>query len=573
DSNGYQHDQRRTVWPYRDWVIKALNDNMPFDQFTIEQVAGDLLPNPTRKQLLATGFNRCGTVNLAGGSKPEETRYDLAKDRVNTIGTVYLGATLECAQCHNHKYDPISQEEYYKLLAYFRPAADRTYALSGRGTKKRVFGGELILDNYPIDQPDHDEFSQEILSHAAETVKTKRLSDLIIQGRLKKDPEMDYVKISKKLNKKADMLVGQYDQNAPYRAWIMQDVAMPDKTYILKRGSYLTPGEEVQAGTPEVLHAIDGERSSNRLELARWLIDRENPLTARVMVNRFWNELFGRGIVTTTEDFGYQGALPSHPQLLDWLAAEFMKDWSIKGILKTIVLSSTYRQGSAKGQALNIDPENIYLSSGPRNRLSAEMIRDNLLGISGLLSAKMGGVPVYPPQPKGLWDEILDNHDKVYPTSTGEDVYRRSVYVIWRRGSLFPGFSIFDAPARNACVSHRTRTNSPLQALVTMNEPVLVEAAVALAHKIKDYSGSLDEKIIWAFRKCLARAPQAEELDILKKLYEENKITASEVVTKDKTGANKYEENDFLLSASSEVVPWFYVAHTLMNLDEVIRKR
>ncbi|MCM8537012.1 MAG: PSD1 and planctomycete cytochrome C domain-containing protein [Lentisphaeraceae bacterium] len=574
DSNAYQHDQRRTVWPYRDWVIKALNDDMTFDQFTIEQLAGDLLPNPTRKQLIATAFNRVGPLNLSGGSKVEETRYDLAKDRINTVGTVYLGATLECAQCHNHKFDPITQKEYYKLLAYFRPAEDRTYPLNNRGALKRVFGGELILDSYPIDQPDHDKFSKELIQLGTEAIKAKRISDLIHQGLREKDPKIDYIAKAKKLSKvTSEMVKETYDSNAEHRMWIMRDVEKADKTHVLKRGNYLTPGDEVEPGTPGVLHPVKKSAKANRLELANWLIDQNNPLTARVMVNRFWNELFGRGLVSTTEDFGFQGELPSHPQLLDWLADDFKSHWSIKTSLKKIVLSSTYRQNSNFGKASQSDPHNIYLSHGPRQRLAAEFIRDNLLAISGNLSSKMGGAPVYPPQPDGLWDEILMNYDTSYPTSTGDDIYRRSVYVIWRRGSLFPGFSTFDAPVRTACVSQRSRTNTPLQALLTLNEPVLIEAATNFAKRIKDHSGTDQEKITWAFRTSLSRKPSKAELQILSDLLASKKLNNKGKIAELDQSLERYSKNEFLLALNEDELPWFYIAHTLMNLDEVIRKR
>lgn len=545
DSNGYQHDQRRTVWPYRDWVIKALNDDMPFDQFTIEQVAGDLLPNPTRKQLFATGFNRCGPVNLGGGSKPEETAYDLAKDRVNTIGTVFLGATLECAQCHNHKFDPITQKDYYRLLAYFRPASEHVIGLTDNGAKKRLFGGELILDSYPIDQPEHEDLSERLKTHGRKTVEVNRIADQIQQKLRQPSKDVDYVKLAVEMNKESMRMIKILDRNSDHRMWVMEDVEKAPQTNVLIRGDYQQPGDKVLPGTPASLHPLQ-KGKSDRMELANWLVSDSNPLTSRVMVNRFWNEIFGRGIVSTTEDFGYQGALPSHPELLDWLASEFRKKKSIKKLLKTIVLSSTYRQCSDTKNTKQ-DPMNIYLSRGPSFRMNAEFIRDTILASAGFLNKKLGGPPVYPPQPLGIWKEILGNYDEFYPVSNEEDSRRRSLYVIWRRGGLHPVLSTFDAPVRTSSVSQRSRTNTPLQALVTLNEPLYIKAANFFAQRIKDHSGTVEEKIVWAFRSCLSRSPGEREVSILKNLYE--------------------------YSSRNENPSWFLVAHSLLNLDEILRKR
>ena len=548
DSNGYQHDQRRTVWPYRDWVIKAFNDDMPFDRFIVEQVAGDLLPNPTRKQLIATGFNRCGPLNLGGGSKPEETAYDLAKDRVNTIGTVFLGATLDCAQCHNHKFDPITQKEYYRLLAYFRPAEEKVVGLTGNGAKKRIFGGELILDSYPIDQPDHSEFSEKLIAFGNKTVEVNIIADRIKQKLREPSKEVNYIKLADQMDKDAMKMVRTYDKNADHRMWIMRNKENPPATNILIRGDYQQPGEEVFPGTPASLHKLK-KGKGDRLELANWLASEQNPLTPRVMVNRFWNEIFGRGIVSTTEDFGYQGEVPSHMDLLNWLACEFRDHKSVKKLLKTIVLSSTYRQSS------NISDEgkdklNIYLGRGPSFRMNAELIRDTVLASAGFLNLKMGGPPVYPPQPHGIWKEILGNYDESYPTSNEEDSRRRSLYIVWRRGGLHPVLSTFDAPVRTTSVSQRSRTNTPLQALVSMNEPLFEKASFNLAHRIKNHSGTVNEKLIWAFRNCLSRKPGEKEIRVLQKLFEQS------------LGAD-----------DQDIKPYFIVAHTLLNLDEIFRKR
>jgi hypothetical protein len=548
DSTGYTHDMPRVTWPYRDWVIEALNRGMPFDQFTVQQMAGDLLPKPSRAQLMATGFFRLGAVNLDGGGKVDEIQWMMAKDRVNTTATVWLASTLECAQCHTHKFDPFTTKEYYQLAAYFRSNEEEVIPLEHRGGAKRLYGATVLLDSYPTNQMSEAELQAKATDVSARLLAAKSVSDKIVQGRRQVMPgEPDYVQLAKDITaKEAGPLADYYDKYTPYRAWVMRD-AKPRGCNVLTRGDYLTPGESVTPGTPASLHPLQRQHVSNRLELARWLVRRDNPLTARVMVNRWWNELFGRGIVTTTEDFGRQGALPSHPQLLDWLASDFMDSgWDMKKILFKLVTSATYRQTSDR---INGDaPEDLF-AYGPRHRLTAEAVRDNALAISGLLDRTIGGEPVYPPQPDGLWNEIFQVIAPEYPTSTGGDVYRRSLYVFWRRGSLFPVFSTFDATDRNMSVTRRLRSNTPLQALALLNEPVFVEAARAFARRISAQTGNDREKLTWAFRTSVARAPEAAELEVLTSLL------------------------NGPAGAGAERMGWFNVAHTLLNLDETVVKR
>lgn len=549
DSTGYTHDMPRVTWPFRDWVINALNRGMPFDQFTIEQVAGDLLPKPTREQVLATGFFRVGAVNLDGGGKVDEIQWMMAKDRVNTTGAVWLASTLECSQCHTHKFDPFTTKEYYEMAAYFRSNEEEVIPLEHRGGAKRLYGATLSLDSYPKDEMSDEALRAKAEDTSARLLATKAISDQIVQGRRPVQPgEPDYVQLAKDINaKEAAPLVDHYDKYAPYRVWVMRERQMPRACHVLKRGDYQSPGEEVRPGTPAALHPLRRLKVANRMELARWLISSDNPLTARVIMNRFWNELFGRGIVTTTEDFGRQGALPSHPELLDWLASEFMAGgWNLKKALFTIMTSATYRQSSDRGNGQI--PEELF-AYGPRHRLSAESIRDSALAIAGLLKQKIGGEPVYPPQPDGLWNEIFQVVAPHYPTSTGADVYRRSVYVFWRRGSLFPVFTNFDATDRNMSVTKRLRSNTPLQALTLMNEPVFVEASRAFGERIRSQKGTQRDKLAWAFRTALARAPADDELAVL----------ASLLTTHNGAGAEREG--------------WFNVAHTLLNLDETIVKR
>jgi hypothetical protein len=416
DSTGYHDDDLRDSWAYRDWVIAALNADMPFDQFTIEQLAGDLLPEATLQQRIATGFHRAAPCNLESGTPQEARRVAQVIDRVNVTATVWLGTTLECARCHNHKHDPFSQRDYYRLFAYFNSTPDETGGGGGEG--RNLMGGPTV----PV---------------------------------------------------------------GGSTTFVMQELAAPRPTRILLRGDYQAPGAVVEPGLPRALPAPGVESPANRLGLARWLVDPANPLTARVTVNRWWAELFGRGLVSTVEDFGLHGERPTHPQLLDWLAVELVDSgWSMKRLLRQVVLSAAYAQSSSVSPAARqADPDGRWLSRAPRLRLPAETIRDNGLAIAGILAADVGGPPAYPPQPDGLW-WIRDGKSPVYRPATGADRYRRGIYTVWRRLSLHPGLAVFDAPERTACCAERVRTNTPLQALTLLNDPLHMEAAFALAQQL-----------------------------------------------------------------------------------------
>ncbi len=447
DSQGYEKDNLRTIWPYRDWVIRALNSNMPFDRFTLEQIAGDLLPVPTRDQLIATGFHRNTMTNTEGGTDDREFRDLAVKDRVSTTMQVWMGLTAGCAQCHNHKFDPITQREFYQLYGFFNQSED---------------------------------------------------SD--------KDDDRPFLKVG------------------PITSLIMRELPQDQQraTHILERGSFLNLGEKVAIAVPEAFHAFPQGAAPNRLGLAKWLTEPENPLTARVTVNRFWAQMFGAGFVETEEDFGTQGLPPNHPQLLDWLATEFMRlDWDVKGILQKIVMSATYRQSShVREELLEKDKFNRLLARGPRVRMEAEMVRDQALAASGLLSQKMFGPPVMPLQPDGVWQTVYS--DSAWETSDGEDRYRRGLYTLWRRTSPYPSLMSFDASSREVCTLRRIRTNTPLQALVTLNDPVYVEAAQQLARRVIRKGGSsVEDRARHAFRLCLVRPPRPEELGRLVALYEE----------------------------------------------------
>jgi mono/diheme cytochrome c family protein len=454
DSKGYEADRLRSIWPWRDWVIRAFNDNLPYDRFTILQLAGDLLPEPSQDQLIATGFHRNTMTNDEGGTDDEEFRDAAVKDRVATTGQVWMGLTWGCAQCHNHKYDPLSQREFYQLYAFFNQTEDS------------------------------DKFDD--------------------RPRLKLDGRTTTL--------------------------IMRELPPEQRrqTRVHKRGNFLDPGDPVEPEVPAAFHSFPEGAPRNRLGLARWLVDKRNPLTARVAVNRFWARLFGAGLVETEEDFGNQGAPPSHPELLDWLATEFMRlDWDMKALLRTIVLSATYRQSSdATPELIERDRFNRLLARGPRVRLEAEIVRDQMLAASGLLSPKMYGPPVMPLQPEGVW-QVVYSRDR-WETSPGEDRYRRAIYTFRRRTSPYPALVTFDAPSGEICTLRRVRTNTPLQALVNLNDPLALEAASRLAARVAREGGErFEDRLRHAFRLVLIRPPEQAELERLARLYEEARAKLS----------------------------------------------
>ncbi len=794
DSHGFQRDDFRDLWPYRDWVVNALNADMPFTQFTIEQLAGDLLPNATEAQKIATGFNRSAPTNVEAGTDPEETRVNQIHDRVNTLGMTWLGATLECAQCHDHKYDPFTMRDYYGLFAFFNntaleadrtranvpgsiqfkgpvmevgdpasqaerarlkaqigeldaklgamekaaavgqseweealkkklaeapkenvldvadfdstggathevladksvlvsgePAPDKdTYVIEmrtrltginaiklealtddslpgkgpGRGDEKRP---NFVLNNFtvtaaPEGKPEQAvpvkfaaaraSFSQSNFpvtnllntgngarggwainpkfheSHwavletsapvgfaggtvlkftleqnygASRTIGRVRLSAItgnvngealsseiaaalmrpadkrsakqaksIADFRMKGHPEFA------KITAEKTRLENQMRKVTVPTTLVMRE-STPRMSAVFKRGEFRTPGEAVEAHTPGALHPLkrSGEKAS-RLDLANWLVSRENPVVARVVANRWWAELFGHGIVTTPEDFGIKGEPPTHPELLDWLACEFMDGgWSMKRTLKTMVMSATYRQSSKVTPALLArDDLNLLYARGPRHRLEAEMIRDNALAIAGLLSLKQGGAPIKPYQPDGLWVKVGGQRYE-YEVSPGDEKYRRGLFVVWKRGAPYPSFVNFDANARMACRVKRPRSNTPLQALTLMNDPVYVEAAMAFARRVltEKPGASVEERIAHAFRLATGRAPRSREVAALAALVATERKARSQDAkgTKEFVGAFELPKD----VGADEFVAWYAVAAALLNLDETISK-
>ncbi|MBT5691428.1 MAG: DUF1553 domain-containing protein [Opitutae bacterium] len=798
DSNGFQADQLRDSWAYRDWVIDAMNADMPFDQFTVEQIAGDLLPSPTLAQKIATGFHRTPTCNVEAGVDPEENRTNQVVDRVNTTGTVWLGTTLECAQCHSHKYDPFSQEDYYRIFSFFNntplevegkggvsynfygPKLD--LPLSGEQSekmaqvvarlsdaetalalaKKKANAGfnqwlserrkELTLDvkkvpdwkvldftnwkssgkepfellkdgsllamgisadktlytfeakapstriasikldalthkslkksgpgrnttnknpNFVLSElsvflrgPDGKEipialngaqasFSQgsfsvahlidgkheprngwaiapefgkphwatfnlttpvtpepgsslvfklnhvygggrnvgrtllsvsptvtaggksssipkDIIALLKKNKPTKKEMEKLREQCMKEHPKV------KSLEKDVDNAKKAGDGIKKYSTLVMVEMETARKTNVMIRGQFMEKGKAVSPGTPDSLHAWDENFSGNRLGFAKWLVSKENPLMARVTVNRWWGQFMGRGIVSTEEDFGSQSEPPTHPKLLDWLAIEFMENkWSMKHIHRTIVLSDTYRQSSRiTPELLKQDPLNRMYARGPRFRMTAEMIRDNALQVSGILSDKMHGPPIYPPQPDGLWKQVGRNEPK-YAAATDEDRFRRGIYIIWRRAAPYPSFVNFDGPDRSACHPRRSRTNTPLQALTLLNDEAYIEMALAFADSILSGNPtlSLEKKIRLAFRRTVARAPTQQEIAALHELYKSeiidlksNPLRATELI-----GSIKgYKASPGL--DPQELAAWFAIANTLLNLDETVTK-
>jgi mono/diheme cytochrome c family protein len=764
DTQGYEKDRRRSQWPYRDWVIDAFNSDMPFDQFTIEQLAGDMLPDATRSQRIATGFHRNTMINEEDGVDREEMRWNNLVDRVGTTAEVWLGSTMQCAQCHNHKYDPFLQREFYQLLAFFdnadepeltvteerdapgkarlegeiaalkasqlaaaaklegeqaawesglgtppewspleilemstangtvlsrqadgsvlasKPAAKDTYILSTRTSLQRLAAVQLEVltdPSLPASGPGAAGNGNFVLSEIALELRTPRGTQAVRLTAAAADFSQNDWPVAHAIDGKLDTgwaiqpetgkphaasfactpleiptdaaLVVTLSQQSPYAQHLigrlrLSACARPDSaaatalpkpvqailaiapaqrnaaqaaelaafyrtispalaegrnrlaaleaqlsprviattmvlreragkavptTHVHIRGAFLVKGDEVSAGVPAILPPLDPAQPANRLALARWLVDGGNPLTARVTVNRFWEQIFGKGIVESSEDFGVQGQPPSHPELLDWLAGQFVRShWKIKALHRLIVTSATYRQSARiTSDKLERDPANRLLARGPRFRIEAEMIRDVALAASGLLSAKVGGPSVFPYQPEGIWN-IPYNGDK-WTIDPGEDRYRRGIYTFWRRTSPYPSFITFDAPSREVCTLKRPRTNTPLQALTVLNDPAYVEAARALARRMAREGGdSTASRCAHGFRLCCAHAPSSADLAILVALFERER----ERYRADPAAAKELIAGDAREDQAPDLAGLIVVANALLNLDQTISK-
>lgn len=787
DSSGYQYDKERSMWVWRDWVIHAYNQNMPFDQFTVEQLAGDLLPNATEQQVLATGFNRNHPITIEGGVIDEEYRTEYVIDRLNTTSTVWMGLTVGCARCHDHKFDPISQQEFYQLSAFFNQVAER--GLNGfepmqqiaspfaepldapTAAKLDTVTQQLAELQRPLNEQDINQWAAEIAasdlqgwqmltpirwnSSGGSTLTPQPDKSILVGGANPKkddceitfetdtqqitalrlecltDPSLpgggagrhsnsnfvlsefeleaisqidasqrrlvkfkravaDYSQVNYEIAKAID---GKSDQNngwavdgpsrkksatamfiaetpigfaggtvlkvklrhqadfathgigrprisitqdeetqltnqilpAPVYAaaqkaaeerdeseqqllkqvlqgqrdleiahlktkWqqlslasrypktmVMRDLAKPRTTHVLERGQYDLLGDEVSAGVPTVLNPMTPQMPRNRLGLATWLVDPEHPLTSRVAVNRYWQRLFGTGLVKSIEDFGTQGAWPSHPDLLDTLAIEFVESgWDVKAMLRLMLNSATYRQSSLVTPAwLERDPENRLLARAARLRLDAEQIRDQALAVSGLITQKLGGPSVFPYQPKGLWLELNNRPglSSEYVVGSGDSLYRRSVYTFWKRTVLSPMLKTMDAPSREFCTVQRSRTNTPLQALLLLQAPQFVEAARHLAVRMMQ-QGDVHprEGIVMGFELATARIPSARELEVLMKFYQDRKAWFEQEpqAVRDMLGTEAAVSAEGLDQV--ELAAFMEVGRLLLNLDETINR-
>lgn len=544
DSAGYADDPPRTIWAYRDYVIKSFNANKPFDQFTIEQMAGDLLSNPTEEQLIATAFHRNTLTNNEGGTNDEEFRNVAIVDRVNTTLAVWMGTSIMCAQCHSHKYDPISQKEFFGLFAFLNNTED-----ADRGDES----------------PYHSIFTDKQRQDVA------RLKTLL--------PKVEKAARAASPGSQVQAVVLRKQVNTPKpftTVPILRELqgAQRRKTRLQFRGNFLDLGEEVSEHVPAAFAPLTKDAPRNRLALAKWLISDDNPLTARVIANRYWEQIFGIGLVRTSEEFGSQGEQPSHPELLDYLATELIRlRWDLKKFLHLLVTSATYRQSSrVTPELVERDPENRLLARGPRVRLSAEMVRDQALFVSGLLSPKMYGPSVKPPQPK-LGINAAFGRSIDWQTSAGEDSHRRGLYTEWRRSNPYPSMATFDAPNREVCTIRRNRTNTPLQALVTLNDTCYVEAAQTLARRMVQAAPSPSERARVGFRLCLARHPSEQELGRLVRLHDE--ALAGFQKTPDKARQLATSPQSPLPPGANvaDLAAWTVVANVLLNLDEMVLKR
>lgn len=553
DSSGYQADWERYQWPWRDWVVDAYNANMPFDQFTIEQLAGDMLPEATLAQKIATGFNRNHRINDEGGSLDAEFEVEYVVDRVDTTATVWLGLSAGCARCHDHKYDPLSQKEFYGLYAYFNNVPEK--GIDGRIGAANPY---IEIPNEPV------------------IAELEQRKSLLVE--LEKAEATESVK--EQIKGLTDEIT-KLERYSKGMAMVMQELPDRRPTYLLKRGDYQYPdtSEVISPGLPAAFEFADAGQDSpkDRLELARWIACAENPLTARVAVNRLWQHHFGTGIVRTSEDFGTRGDRPSHPELLDWLATEFTRlGWDLKAMHRLVVTSATFRQASrVDAKVASIDPMNRLLARGPRMRLSGAAIRDQALLAAGLLSERQGGVAVKPYQPAGLWEELSFGNGKTtidfYEQDHGESLYRRSLYTFWKRTVAPPQLAIFDGGGREACRVRSDTTNTPMQALNLQNDVTYVEAARQLAQRMIREGGQTNaSRVRFGWRLVLGREPSEDELHLLASAaarYSERYSNARDEAVKLLSNGESSSDDSI---PTHEHAAMTVVALTILNLDEAI---
>ena len=559
DSHGYTIDSPRSIWPYRDWVIDALNRDMPFDQFTIEQLAGDLLPHATRDQQVATGFQRNSLINEEGGSDPEQFRVEAVIDRVSTAGQVWLGLTVGCAQCHDHKYDPLTQREFYELFAFFNNTEDVNEFVQVamqlpsdaqreqiKQLESQIGAAQQKLDAYDKQQARATKSPEAAFTAAEDAERLKLLKQL------------------RALEAQKQKVQGKIPSTL-----VMRELPQPRLTQVHLRGDFLRKGPVVEPNVPAWLPRLAAGSRPTRLDFGRWLVDPKNPLTARVTVNRIWLRYFGRGLVETENDFGTQGTPPTHPELLDWLAAQLAgSHWSLKHVHRLIVNSATYRQSSHyRGDLEQIDAQNKLLARQSRLRVEAEIIRDIGLSASGLLNAKIGGPSVYPPQPAGVFTFTQSN--RPWQVSRGDQRYRRGMYTFFFRSSPYPMLATFDVPNFNTTCTARLRSNTPLQSLTLANDETALDFARALAMSVLRAPGGDGDRLSVAFRRCLARAPAQSELTRLHQLLDRQRRAFAD----DAKAARQAGPTERPAAVNEpEAAAWTAVARVLMNLDEFITR-
>jgi hypothetical protein len=624
DSNGYSIDAPRNIWKYRDWVIAALNRDLPFDQFTLWQIAGDFvdtnsLPAGTGilEPLIATGFHRNTQINQEGGIDPEQFRVESVMDRVNTTATAWLGVTLACAQCHDHKFDPFTQRDYYQFYAFFnstiedghgKGAPEGMLEIAGENESaearlKELSETEIELDRYISTKvSDVVKWQESLTPQTLETFKSevRKALEVPLADRTIRQKRIVYAAFRpddadfKQRNAKLTRL--EKNPSKPVSTLIMREMDKPRDTHVFIKGDFTRPAQSVAPGVPAILQSMmiseepevrseEGQatRKLNRLDLARWLVDGRQPLTARVVVNRMWQQYFGRGLVETENDFGTQGSPPSHPELLDWLACELMKPtvpdgpddaagghprpWSLKHMHRLIVLSATYRQSSkARPELMGVDPNNRLLARQNRLRLDAEIIRDVCLAASGLLNERIGGPSVFPPQPDGVMN--LGQSKREWKPSAGGDRYRRGMYTYFWRATPYPSLSVFDAADGFAACTRRLRSNTPLQALTLLNDEAFHECAGALASRVLREGPPNDEgRLDYAFRLCLSRRPARDERDRLLQL-----LASEEQAGEQNSKANATKAGVASKPIAQEKAAWTSVARVLVNLDETITR-
>jgi mono/diheme cytochrome c family protein len=590
DSNGYSIDAPRSIWKYRDWVIAALNADMPFDQFAIDQIAGDLRPGDALAPQVATGFHRNTPINQEGGIDLEQFRVESVVDRVNTTGTVFLGLTIGCAQCHDHKFDPISQREYYQLFAFFNnvdepvlefaSASDHAKREELRARKAELH--EALTKKYPdLEERERNwestlklEFTQAQdpdVRLAFDSPREKRSDNqrrALIELMVTHDPGFRA--------ERAQLLKFRAAEPKIVTTMVVREHSgSPRQTHILQGGDFTRAGDRALPGVPRVLPPIEDASPGNppdRMDLARWLVDRRNPLTARVVVNRIWQAYFGRGLVETDNDFGTQGTPPSHADLLDWLACEFMdQNWSQKAIHRLIVSSATYRQSSRlrpEGQA--VDPDNRLLWRQARIRLDAELIRDSALRSSGLLMRSIGGPSVFPPQPDGVM--TLGQMNRPWTAEVGPNRYRRALYTFFWRATPYPFLMTFDAPGGVQTCTRRFRSNTPLQALTLLNDPAFIEIAERLAARIlreKPDPATDRQRLEYGFLLCLGRTASGRELETLDAVLKAERSEDDQSTT---GPAGRKARPASRADGGTGSAPWVTVARVLLNLDEFITR-